>query len=127
MVAPGAARLVNEEIQALPPLAASRIRFPNTVVSRLRVLLLAVDADDGGLAVALRLVRREHGNCERADRTTDPGAGVGERLEVALEAAGERIVDDRGDRDLAQRRLDALPGLFRDFLDEGQRALDVHR
>src|SRR4249919_4209853 len=46
------------------------------------VLLLAVDADDGGLAVALRLVRRKHGNRERADRAADPGAGVGERLEV---------------------------------------------
>ena len=33
MLAPGAARLVNEEIQALPPPAASRITLPNTVVS----------------------------------------------------------------------------------------------
>jgi len=33
IVAPGATRLVNEEIHALPPPAASRIALPNTVVS----------------------------------------------------------------------------------------------
>src|SRR5467141_2097149 len=36
IAAPGAARLVSEEIQALPPPAASRITLPNTVVSSFR-------------------------------------------------------------------------------------------
>ena len=91
------------------------------------VLLLAVHADDRGLAVALRLVRREQRDREAADVPADLGARVGERLEVALEAAGERIVDDGRDRDLAQRRIDALAGFVRDLVDEGQRPLDLHR
>ena len=46
--------------------------------------------------------------------------------QVALEASGERIVDDGGDRDLAQRRIDPLAGLAAHLVDERQRALDVH-
>src|SRR5262249_61604407 len=47
------------------------------------VLLLAVNTDDRSLAITLRLVRREHGNRERADGASDSGAGVGERLQIA--------------------------------------------
>jgi hypothetical protein len=57
------------------------------------VLLLAIDADDGGLAVAFGLVRIEQRNRQRADPLSDLDAGLGERAEVALEASGERIVD----------------------------------
>ena len=48
-------------------------------------------------------------------------------LEVRLEAAGERIVDDGDGRDLAQRRIDLLAGLEAHFVHEGQHALDVTR
>src|ERR1043165_10062288 len=90
------------------------------------MLLLAVDPDDGGLAVAFRLVRQEQHDREGADVPPDLGAGVGELREVALEAPGERIVDDRRDRDLAQWRVDPLAGLGPGFVDERQSALDVH-
>ena len=57
----------------------------------------------------------------------DLDAGIGERRKVALEAPGKRIVDDGHDRDLAQRRIDALAGLEAGLVDEGQRPLDLHR
>src|ERR1041385_2792995 len=65
------------------------------------VLLLALDSDNGSLAVTLSFVWREHGYRERADRAADFGAGICERLEVAFKATSEGIVDDGGDGDLA--------------------------
>jgi hypothetical protein len=56
----------------------------------------------------------------------DLRAGVGERAQIALEPPGKRVVDDGGDRDPAQGRVDALPGLDAHLVDEGQRALDLH-
>ena len=39
----------------------------------------------------------------------DRGARFGQRTEIALEASGEWIVDDRDDGDLAKRRIDFWP------------------
>jgi hypothetical protein len=91
------------------------------------MLLLAVHADDRGLAVALRLVRSEQRNREAANVPADLGAGIGQPGKVALEAPGKRIVEDGHDRDLAQRRIDRLAGFDAGFVDEGQRPLDPHR
>ena len=121
MVAPGAARLVIDEIQALPPPAASRMTLPNTVVSMATPCSCSPFMPMiARLAVAFRLVRREQRNRELADLPADLLARLGQRAQVPLEFSGKRIVDDRDHRDLAQRRVDRPPGFDGDIVNEGQ-------
>jgi hypothetical protein len=58
---------------------------------------------------------------------SDLDAGLGQRAQVALEAPGKRVLDDRGDGDLSERRADLLSRLDRHFVEECQRAPDLHR
>ena len=83
MLAPGPARLVIDEIQALPPPAASRMTLPNTVVSiATRMLLLAGKADDRALAVALHRKRPHQIACDGGYFAADRSARLDQRGEV---------------------------------------------
>src|SRR5688572_7105920 len=93
---------------------------------RYAVFLLAVHADQRGLAVALRLVRTEQRDGHGGNLAADRDAGVGERAQVWLVAAGERIVDHRHSLDPAQWRLGRRTRFLAHDVDKGQDTLDEH-
>ena len=87
------------------------------------VLLLAIHADQRGLAVAFGLTTEQRDGGRR-NLAADGDAGLGEGGEVRLVAPCKRIFDDGDGRDLAQRRHGAPAGLLPHLAHECHDTLD---
>ena len=93
---------------------------------RVAVLLLAIDADHRGLAVAHRRIALQQTHRNLADLATDRLARSRQGGQILLEATGKRIADDRDRRGLAQAGRHRPPRIDADLFEERQYAPDLH-
>jgi hypothetical protein len=91
------------------------------------MLLLAVHANDGRLAIAFDRVRSERGARDYGNLRAERGAGRDESCKVFLILAGKGILDDGGGCNLAQDRIGGNAGLAARLVNQSHDLPDLHR
>ena len=122
--APAGPTLVADEIHAWPPPTAARSASPNTVVTHATTCSCSpTPASEPAPSVAPPPPPRRA--TARAPSAPPLRAGLGQRAQVGLVAARERVPDHQADRGLDQRRRRVRPAVVPDLLDVADPLADL--